>query len=110
MNTATLRIKQETAHPHLSLSGDDLAWLVLETAIAQSRPTRVVSYGAVVYGGCLEPGYQLSDEEAVCECPDCGRHTAWTRTWERAEGGSLNTYHSLNCDACDLFETDYSEE
>jgi hypothetical protein len=83
------------------------AWFQLEASVAvwdRRYGERDISYGAAVYGGCLEPGYRLSSETAMSECPDCGRWRCRRHDWEQVDGGSLNFYYSLYCDACGLDE------
>lgn len=85
----------------------DSDWFALEAAIAISTPI-TYSEGQQVYGGCLEPGYQLQTERWLIECPGCGRHRCTVTYREKCEGGSLNYYQDEECDACDYcsFETD----
>ncbi len=53
-----------------------------------------------VYGGCIEPGgMELADETDAVDCPDCGK-LALYRYWEQVDGGSLNSYHTIDCDQC----------
>lgn len=85
---------------------NDQRWFALEAAIAQWTPA-TYSYGRELFGGCLESEYQEEDWCCLVECPECGRWRATQRNFECAEGGSLNQYSSLSCDACRFFETDY---
>ena len=62
-----------------------------------------------VYGGCVEPGGMLLENDGYEEaCPACGE-TATACHWEAAESGAINTYTSLSCAHCGFFETDWSE-
>jgi len=53
-----------------------------------------------VYGNQIEPdGIELSDDYDDCKCPDCGGVARHHRR-ERAEGGCINTYATVNCNHC----------
>lgn len=84
---------------------DNFEWIALERAVGRYfGPDAVVSYGAEVHGGCLEPGYRLQSQSYLQDCPECGRYRCVRDDWEEVEGGSMNFYYSLSCDACGLFE------
>lgn len=63
----------------------------------------------IVYGSCVEPGgMKLVDDSYPVECPECSKE-AVGRSWEAAEGGSLNSYYSISCRHCGFYDTDWSE-
>jgi 5-methylcytosine-specific restriction endonuclease McrA len=59
-----------------------------------------------VYGGCVEPGgFVLDNDVDVIECPSCGGE-ALSRFWETCEGGAINLNHTIICTECDHAEGD----
>jgi hypothetical protein len=103
-------------------------WFALEAAIAQWDRQEAarqflaslevgedavppgVTYGRELYSGCLEPGYRERRQTEFAECPECGRWRCKRDDYERAEGGSLNFYYRLSCDACDFYDTNDDDD
>ncbi|WP_435171718.1 hypothetical protein [Falsirhodobacter sp. 1013] len=53
-----------------------------------------------IYGGCIDAeGRDLEDDVMEHVCRACGQRGR-TRFWEKAEGGSLNSYQHTYCLDC----------
>lgn len=57
-----------------------------------------------VYGGCIEPGgMELDDDWWEAPCPEC-RKPARHGHVQQLEGGWINAYFPISCEACGLHE------
>lgn len=72
---------------------------------------RLRRIGQVVYGGCVEPGGMVLEDETVVDarCPKCHRMTAHYRYWETAEG-CINQHWAVECQSCGHCDGDGYDE